>query len=83
MAFRRFVGLAHANLATPYSHMRNIRKREICSGQFVHRDGQTTQINYGSICLPQCFKNGAIVSIGMGKMVVEFFSAAISTNVCR
>lgn len=27
--------------------------------------------------------NGASVSIGIGKIVVEFFSAAISTSVCR
>ena len=38
---------------------------------------------YGSACLVQCFRKGAMVSIGMGKMVVEFFSAAISTRVCR
>lgn len=37
----------------------------------------------GSICLFQFFKNGASVSIGIGKMVVEFFSAAISTSVCK
>jgi len=27
------------------------------------------------------FKNGAMVSMGIGKMVVEFFSAATSTSV--
>lgn len=32
-------------------------------------------------CIP--LRNGAMVSIGIGKMVVEFFSAATSTNVCR
>ncbi len=30
---------------------------------------------------PSALRNGAMVSIGMGKMVVEFFSAAISTRV--
>ncbi len=29
------------------------------------------------------FMNGARVSTGIGKMVVEFFSPAISTSVCR
>ena len=29
------------------------------------------------------FRNGAIVSTGIGKIVVEFFSAAISTSVWR
>ena len=29
------------------------------------------------------FRNGARVSMGMGKIVVEFFSAAISTRVWR
>lgn len=33
--------------------------------------------------LVQCLKNGAMVSIGIGKIVVEFFSAAISTSVWR
>jgi hypothetical protein len=32
---------------------------------------------------PSHLKKGAMVSIGMGKIVVEFFSAAISTSVCR
>ena len=38
---------------------------------------------YGSVLLPQYLRKGAMVSIGIGKIVVEFFSAAISTRVCR
>ena len=33
--------------------------------------------------LVQCLKNGAMVSIGIGKIFVELFSAAISVTVCR
>lgn len=32
---------------------------------------------------PNPLMKGASVSIGIGKIVVEFFSAAISTSVCR
>jgi hypothetical protein len=32
---------------------------------------------------PSHLKKGAMVSMGMGKIVVEFFSAAISTSVCK
>jgi hypothetical protein len=38
---------------------------------------------YGSVLLPQYLRRGAMVSIGIGKIVVEFFSAPISTRVCR
>ena len=44
-------------------------------------DGGTVQ--EGSAGFPMCLKNGAIVSMGMGKIVVEFLSAAISTSVWR
>ena len=33
--------------------------------------------------LPAFSRNGLIKSIGMGKIVVEFFSVAISASVCR
>lgn len=46
-------------------------------------EGYTCAGCYGSACLAQCFRKGAMVSIGMGKIVVEFFSAATSTRVCR
>ena len=38
---------------------------------------------YGSACLAQYLRKGAMVSIGMGKIVVEFLSAEISTRVWR
>ena len=41
------------------------------------------QMDYGSACLPQCLRKGAMVSMGMGKIVVELFSEAISVTVCR
>lgn len=31
----------------------------------------------------RALRNGASVSMGMGKMMVEFFSAATSTRVCK
>src|ERR1043165_1155877 len=41
------------------------------------------QKGYGSVCLPQYLRKGAMVSMGMGKIVVEFLSAEISTRVWR
>ena len=38
---------------------------------------------YGAAFVLQFLRKGAMVSIGMGKIVVEFFPAAISTRVCR
>ena len=38
---------------------------------------------YGSVLFLQYLRKGAMVSMGIGKIVVEFFSAAISTRVCR
>lgn len=43
--------------------------------------GRRTQMPHSF--LPMFLINGARVSIGIGKIVVEFFSAAISTNVCK
>jgi hypothetical protein len=37
----------------------------------------------GSTFFSQALRKGAMVSMGIGKMVVEFFSAGISTRVCR
>ena len=42
-----------------------------------------SQQDYGSVFFSQALRKGAMVSMGIGKMVVEFFSAAISTRVCR
>jgi len=41
------------------------------------------QRGYGSAFFSQALRKGAMVSMGIGKMVVEFFSAEISTRVCR
>ena len=38
---------------------------------------------YGSAFFSQALRKGAMVSMGIGKMVVEFLSEAISTMVCR
>lgn len=64
-------------------------RREIVSGTFFSPTPQwvtkhfASEQGYGSAFFSQALRKDAMVSMGIGKMVVEFFSEAISTMVCR
>ena len=45
--------------------------------------GKKLEPVYGSVFFSHALRKGAMVSMGIGKMVVEFFSAATSTRVWR
>jgi len=57
-----------------------------CRRFLVHNGSRSMSLpqqGYGSTFFSQALRKGAMVSMGIGKMVVEFFSAEISTRVCR